>query len=116
MSNGSDILLDVHNLRTYFYTDAGVARAVDGISFTIKRGECVALVGESGCGKSVTSMTIMRLVPMPPAVIPSGQVLFKERDLVRFSDDEMCKVRGKSIAMIFQEPQSALNPVFTCGD
>jgi len=112
----SEVLLDVRDLRTHFDTDAGVARAVDGISFTIKRGECVALVGESGCGKSVTSMTIMRLVPMPPARIASGEILFKNEDILRLSEDEMCGVRGKSIAMIFQEPQSALNPVFTVGD
>lgn len=114
--SSNDVLLDVRDLRTHFDTDAGVARAVDGISFTIKRGECVALVGESGCGKSVTSMTIMRLVPMPPARIASGEILFKGEDLLLRNSDEMCGVRGKSIAMIFQEPQSALNPVFTCGD
>jgi oligopeptide/dipeptide ABC transporter ATP-binding protein len=114
--DSSDVLLDVRDLRTYFHTDAGVARAVDGVSFQIKRGECVALVGESGCGKSVTSMTVMRLVPMPPARIASGEILFDGQDLVGLSDEEMCAVRGKSIAMIFQEPQSALNPVFTVGD
>ena len=109
-------LLEVQNLHTHFKTDAGVARAVDGISFDIKKGECVALVGESGCGKSVTSFTIMRLLPMPPAFIPTGQVLFKDRDLARLSEAEMCKIRGREIGMIFQEPQSALNPVFTVGE
>ena len=109
-------LLQVQNLHTHFKTDAGVARAVDGITFDIKKGECVALVGESGCGKSVTSFTIMRLLPMPPAMIPEGQVLFKGRDLARLSEAEMCKVRGREIGMIFQEPQSALNPVFTVGE
>jgi ABC-type dipeptide/oligopeptide/nickel transport system ATPase component len=113
MSGDNDVLLDVHDLRTHFHTDAGVARAVDGISFNIKRGECVALVGESGCGKSVTSLTIMRLLPSPPARIASGHIKFKGRDLAHLSEDEMCAVRGKEIAMIFQEPQSALNPVFT---
>jgi oligopeptide/dipeptide ABC transporter ATP-binding protein len=114
--NSSNALLEVRNLRTHFHTDAGVARAVDGVSFSIGRGECVALVGESGCGKSVTSMTIMRLLQMPPARIASGEVLFKGRDLIALSDEEMCHVRGKEIAMVFQEPQSALNPVFTVGD
>ncbi len=109
-------LLQVQNLHTHFKTDAGVAKAVDGITFDIKKGECVALVGESGCGKSVTSYTIMRLLPMPPAMIPEGQVLFKGRDLARLSEAEMCRVRGREIGMIFQEPQSALNPVFTVGD
>ncbi|HLX60915.1 MAG TPA: ABC transporter ATP-binding protein [Planctomycetota bacterium] len=109
-------LLQVNNLHTHFRTDAGVARAVDGITFDIKEGECVALVGESGCGKSVTSYTIMRLLSMPPAFIPEGQVLFRGRDLARVPDDEMCSIRGREIGMIFQEPQSALNPVFTVGD
>ncbi len=109
-------LLQVQNLHTHFKTDAGVARAVDGITFDIKKGECVALVGESGCGKSVTSYTIMRLLPMPPAMIPEGQVLFKGRDLSKLSEPEMCKIRGREIGMIFQEPQSALNPVFTVGE
>ncbi len=109
-------LLQVQNLHTHFKTDAGVARAVDGITFDIKKGECVALVGESGCGKSVTSFTIMRLLPMPPAMIPEGQVLFKGRDLAKLSESEMCKIRGREIGMIFQEPQSALNPVFTVGE
>jgi oligopeptide/dipeptide ABC transporter ATP-binding protein len=109
-------LLQVQNLHTHVKTDAGVARAVDGITFDIKKGECVALVGESGCGKSVTSYTIMRLLSMPPAFIPQGQVLFKGRDLARIPDNEMCQIRGREIGMIFQEPQSALNPVFTVGD
>jgi len=115
-ADNNDPLLTVRDLRTHFHTDAGVARAVDGISFDIKRGECVALVGESGCGKSVTSLTIMRLLAMPPARIPTGQILFQGRDLLKLGEEEMCAVRGKEIAMIFQEPQSALNPVFTVGD
>src|SRR5437868_4183367 len=98
-------LLEIKNLHTHFKTDAGVARAVDGISFDIKKGECVALVGESGCGKSVTSLTIMRLLPMPPAFIPDGQVLFKGNDLAQYTASDMCAVRGREIGMIFQEPQ-----------
>src|SRR5207249_8899502 len=100
MPDTAQPLLDVRNLRTHFRTDAGVARAVDGISFDIKKGECVALVGESGCGKSVTSLTIMRLLAMPPAFIPSGEVLFKGRNLLKLSEREMCSVRGGEIGMI----------------
>lgn len=103
-------------LRTHFHTDAGVARAVDGVSFSIRRGECVALVGESGCGKSVTSLAIMRLLLAPPARIAGGEIVFKGRDLLALSEEEMCGVRGKEIGMIFQEPQTALNPVFTAGE
>jgi peptide/nickel transport system ATP-binding protein len=112
----ADPLLSVENLRTHFDTDAGVARAVDGVSFHIDPGECVALVGESGCGKSVTSLSIMRLLPHPPARIASGRILLGGRDLLALSEDEMCRVRGAESAMIFQEPQSALNPVFTIGN
>jgi oligopeptide/dipeptide ABC transporter ATP-binding protein len=115
-ADAANPLLSVTDLRTHFHTDAGVARAVDGISFQIKSGECMALVGESGCGKSVTSLTIMRLLASTPARIPTGHILFKDRDLLKLSEEEMCGVRGRSIAMIFQEPQSALNPVFTVGD
>ena len=111
-----DTLLEVCDLRTHFHIDAGVARAVDGISFDIKRGECVAVVGESGCGKSVTSLSIMRLLSTPPARIPTGRIQFKGRDLLGLSENEICGVRGREIAMIFQEPQSALNPVFTVGN
>jgi oligopeptide/dipeptide ABC transporter ATP-binding protein len=116
MAENGKPILDVRDLRTHFDTDAGTARAVDGISFSIGAGECVALVGESGCGKSVTSMSIMRLLPSPPARVASGEILFESRDVLKYSADEMCSLRGKDIAMIFQEPQSALNPVFTVGD
>ena len=115
MGDVNDSLLRVRDLRTHFHTDAGVARAVDGINFDIKKGECVALVGESGCGKSVTSMSIMRLLPTPPAKT-TGEILFEDKSILGLSEAEMCGVRGSSIAMIFQEPQSALNPVFTVGD
>ena len=109
-------LLSVRDLRTYFDTDAGIARAVDGISFDIEQGECVALVGESGCGKSVTSLTIMRLLPIPPARIADGEIQFADRMLLEVEERDMCAIRGQEIAMIFQEPQSALNPVFTIGN
>ncbi|HYF48395.1 MAG TPA: ABC transporter ATP-binding protein [Planctomycetota bacterium] len=111
----ADSLLDVRDLQTHFHTDAGVARAVDGISFDIKQGECVALVGESGCGKSVTSLSIMRLLPSPPAQT-TGTITFAGKNILDLSEEQMCSTRGAQIAMIFQEPQSALNPVFTVGN
>src|SRR5688572_10384781 len=111
-----DPLLSVENLRTYFYTDAGVARAVDGVSFHIEPGETVGLVGESGCGKSVTALSILRLIGSPGRIEPDSKMLFEGRDLMRLSDEEMRRVRGNRIAMIFQEPMTALNPVFTVGD
>ena len=108
-------VLDVRDLATQFHTQDGVARAVDGVSFRIGRGETFCLVGESGCGKSVTALSIMRLVPSPPGRIVSGSVLFRGRDLLRLPEREMRGVRGAGIGMIFQEPMSALNPVFTVG-
>ena len=110
------MLLRIENLRTYFYTQAGVSRAVDGVSFDIGEGETVGLVGESGCGKSVTALSILRLV-RPPGRIESGsRILFEGRDLLTLSEPEMRRVRGARIAMVFQEPMTALNPVFTVGD
>jgi peptide/nickel transport system ATP-binding protein len=109
-------LLSVENLRTYFYTDAGIARAVDGVTFSIDAGETVGLVGESGCGKSVTALSILRLIGAPGRIEPDSHMLFEGRDLLRLSDEEMRRVRGNRIAMIFQEPMTALNPVFTVGD
>ncbi|MEO8229775.1 MAG: ABC transporter ATP-binding protein [Chloroflexota bacterium] len=94
----------------------GVVRAVDGVSFSIMPGETLGIVGESGCGKSVTSLSIMRLLDMPPAEIPTGEILFEGRNLLELSDEEMRKVRGNDIAMIFQEPMTSLNPVFSIGD
>ena len=111
----SEPLLNVKNLKTHFYTDDGVARAVDGVSFFLKKGETLGLVGESGCGKSVTSLSIMRLIPEPPGQIAEGTIHFKGRDLLKLSEGEMRKVRGNDIAMVFQEPMTSLNPVFTCG-
>ncbi len=115
MSDPSDILLSVRDLRTHFDTEQGVAKAVDGVSFDVRRGRTLGLVGESGCGKSVTSLSIMRLVQSPPARFAGGQILLDGRDLLSLDEREMRKVRGNRIAMIFQEPMTSLNPVFTVG-
>ena len=109
-------LLSVRDLKTYFRTDGGVARAVDGVSFTLNKGETLGLVGESGCGKSVTSLSVMRLVPEPPGEIVSGEIRFNGRDLLSLDESALQGVRGNDVAMIFQEPMTSLNPVFTCGD
>ncbi len=114
-ANGAP-LLEVRDLRTYFFTEAGVARAVDGVSWSLPRGKTLALVGESGCGKSVTALSIMRLVPDPPGRIVGGQILFDGRDLVTASERELRQIRGNRIGMIFQEPMTSLNPVYTIGD
>ena len=111
----SEILLNVEKLETCFFSDDGIARAVDGVSFVLSKGETLGLVGESGCGKSVTSLSLMRLIPEPPGRIVAGKITFKGRDLLKLSEREMRKVRGNDIAMIFQEPMTSLNPVFTCG-
>ncbi|HET7403857.1 MAG TPA: ABC transporter ATP-binding protein [Usitatibacter sp.] len=108
-------LLEVDDLRTHFFTRDGVVRAVDGVSFAIRPGETLALVGESGCGKSVTSLSIMRLIASPPGRVVSGTVRFGGRDLLRLTEPEMRKVRGNEISMIFQEPMTSLNPVLTIG-
>ena len=109
-------LLTVSDLRTYFYTSAGVARAVDGVSFTIGAGETLGIVGESGCGKSVTALSILRLVQQPGRIEPGSRVMFENQDLLQLDDAGIRRVRGNRIAMIFQEPMTALNPVFTVGD
>src|SRR5262245_46451749 len=111
----SSPLLSVRDLRTYFRVDQQLARAVDGVSFDVKTGEVLGLVGESGSGKTVTALSILRLIPDPPGLIAGGQVLFDGRDLTRLSDVELRQVRGKEIAMIFQEPMTALNPVLSIG-
>jgi oligopeptide/dipeptide ABC transporter ATP-binding protein len=108
-------LLEVRNLRTSFLTRAGVVRAVDGVSWDIREGETVALVGESGCGKSVSALSIMRLVAPPAGRIEGGEILFKGRDLLQLSEEEMQEVRGRDIGMVFQEPMTSLNPVLTIG-
>ncbi len=114
-------ILEVKNLKTYFTTDAGIVKAVDDVSFTVKRGQTVGIVGESGSGKSVTSLSVMRLIKEPPGKIVDGQILFKSRDfgnidLARTPEKYMRAIRGNEISMIFQEPMTSLNPVFTCGN
>jgi oligopeptide/dipeptide ABC transporter ATP-binding protein len=108
-------LLAVRNLKTYFYTQDGVVKAVDGVSFTVDKGETVAIVGESGCGKTVTSLSILSLIPLPSGKIIAGEVLLEGKDLLKLSTEEMRKIRGAQISMIFQEPMTSLNPVLTIG-
>jgi len=115
VDNGDNVLLDIHNLRTQFFTEGGVVRAVDGIDFSVRRGEVVGLVGESGCGKSVTSLSIMRLLSQPGRIV-DGEILFDNQDLVELPESRMTEIRGNRISMIFQQPQSSLNPVFRIGD
>jgi len=112
----SEPLLQVTNLRTFFSTEEGIVRAVDGLSFTIHEGERFGVVGESGSGKSVTALSVMRLIEPPAGEIVTGEILFKGEDLLRLRDDDMRKVRGGQIAMIFQDPMTALNPVYTIGN
>jgi len=109
------VLLDVRNLRTQFATSGGVVRAVDGVSWDVRAGETVALVGESGCGKSVSALSVMRLVAAPAGRIVSGEILFNGRDLLTLSEEEMRHIRGRDIGMIFQEPMTSLNPVLSVG-
>ena len=113
--NTGKSILEVKDLRTYFYTRDGVVRSVDGVSFSISEGETLAIVGESGCGKSVTSLSLLRLIPSPPGKIVSGSILFHGKDLLSLSEEEMRDIRGDKISMIFQEPMTSLNPVLTIG-
>ncbi len=108
-------LLEIKNLKTYFKTDDGIAKAVDDVSYSIDKNETLGLVGESGCGKSVTALSIMRLIPQPPGFYAGGEILFDGKNLLKLSEDEMRKIRGNRISMIFQEPMTSLNPVYTCG-
>ena len=112
----SEKLLEVKNLRTYFYTEEGVVRAVDGVSWDLDEGETLGLVGESGCGKSVSALSILRLIPRPPGRIVEGEIIFEGQDLLEVSDAEMRDIRGNRIAMVFQEPMTSLNPVLTIGN
>ncbi len=116
MKDASRPILSVRELQTYFFTDAGVARAVDGVSFDVHAGRTLALVGESGCGKSVTALSILRLVPSPPGRIVGGSVLFDGEDLLMKNPSDLRDLRGNDISMIFQEPMTSLNPVFRVGD
>ena len=109
-------LLEVKNLKTYFFTDDGVAKAVDDVSFALDKGETLGLVGESGCGKSVSALSIMRLIADPPGKIVNGEIFFKGKDILKVPEKEMQDIRGNDIGMIFQEPMTSLNPVFTCGN
>src|SRR5262245_11336831 len=108
-------LLEVDGLKTHFFTRDGIVRAVDGVSFTVTSGETLAIVGESGCGKSVTSLSIMRLIASPPGRIVAGSIRFDSRDLLRLSERKMRDIRGNDISMVFQEPMTSLNPVLTIG-
>ena len=109
-------LIQVKDLRTSFFTPEGEVRAIDGVSFAIDEGKTLGLVGESGCGKSVTSLSIMRLIASPPGKIVGGEIFYRGRDLLRLDNEEMRKIRGNEISMIFQEPMTSLNPVFTVGN
>ncbi|HEV8143053.1 MAG TPA: ABC transporter ATP-binding protein [Methylomirabilota bacterium] len=109
-------LLEVKGLKTHFFTDEGVVRAVDGVDFHIDKGETLGIVGESGCGKSVTALSIMRLIPTPPGRIVEGSITYDGKNLLDLTPARMRKIRGKEISMIFQEPMTSLNPVFTCGE
>lgn len=111
----SEQILEVKRLKTYFYTEEGVVPAVDGLDFTLREGETLAIVGESGCGKSVTSLSILGLIKMPPGRILDGEILYQGRDLRKVTEKEMRQIRGNEISMIFQEPMTSLNPVFTVG-
>ncbi len=115
MVSMSNYLLDVRNLKTYFYTEEGVVKALEGVNIKIGRKETLGIVGESGCGKSVTALSVLRLV-LPPGKILNGEIFFDGEDLLLKSEEEMRKVRGKQISMIFQDPNTSLNPVFTVGD
>ena len=109
------MLLEVRDLKTYFFTAAGTVRAVDGVSYDVRAGETVALVGESGCGKSVSALSIMQLVAAPAGRIVGGQISFRERDLLTLDEESMRRIRGREMAMIFQEPMTSLNPVLSIG-
>ena len=111
-----ELLLDIRGLRTQFFTDDGLARAVDGVSYSLEKGETVGVVGESGCGKSVTALSILRLIPDPPGKIVDGEIIFEGTDLLGLSSADMRRIRGNDISMIFQEPMTSLNPVFTIGN
>src|SRR5712671_206781 len=109
-------LLDIRGLKTHFATDDGVVQAVDGVDLVIRRGETLGVVGESGCGKTVTALSVLKLIPMPPGKIVAGQIFYQGRDLIPLGPDEMDRIRAKDIAMVFQEPMTSLNPVYSVGE
>jgi peptide/nickel transport system ATP-binding protein len=111
----SENLVQIKNLKTYFYTGDGIVKAVDDVTFNIRKGEILGVVGESGCGKSVTAMSIMRLIPSPPGKIVGGEIIFEGENILNIKEDNMRKIRGNDIAVIFQEPMTSLNPIFTIG-
>ncbi len=115
-SRQDDPVLDVEGLQTFFFTRAGIIKAVDDVSFSLDRGETLAIVGESGCGKSMTALSLMRLVPQPPGRIVAGAVRLRGRDLLQLDGEAMRAIRGNEISMIFQEPMTSLNPVLKIGD
>ncbi len=115
-SGKSEKILQVKNLETSFFTEDGIVKAVENVSFDVYKGQTLGIVGESGCGKSVTSLSIMRLIPNPPGRITNGEILYKGKDLLKLSPNEMRSIRGNEISMIFQEPMTSLNPVFTVGN
>ena len=115
-SERAEPVLEVRNLETQFVTDEGTVRAVNKVSFDVRPGETLGIVGESGCGKSVTALSILRLIPSPPGRIVGGEIIYKGRNLLELSDEEMRGIRGNEISMVFQEPMTSLNPVYTCGD
>lgn len=114
--NNNNSLLNVCELRTYFHTTKGIAKAVDGVSFSVKKGETLGIIGESGCGKSVTALSILRLISQPPGKIESGNIFFQKRDILSLPIEKMRKIRGKEISMVFQDPMTSLNPVFKIGN
>jgi len=109
-------LLEIKNLKTHFATARGTVKAVDGVDIALNAGDTLGIVGESGCGKTVLALSILRLIPIPPGRIVSGQILFEGRDLLQLTQDEMRQVRGRDISMVFQEPMTSLNPVFRVGE
>ncbi|MEE9148039.1 MAG: ATP-binding cassette domain-containing protein, partial [Candidatus Tectomicrobia bacterium] len=116
MPEKAEVVLEVRDLQTYFFNRRGVLKAVDGVTFSLRRGETLGLVGESGCGKSMTALSLLRLVPQPAARIVGGEILLDGEDILGKNAQEMRQIRGRRIAMILQDPQTSLNPVFTIGN